>query len=270
MNCHLLRFVRSYCLVSFIALMSLGARSTMGHVIIDNPNGGESLTGGANFLIEWRPQVAPHDTLNFDVWYSTAGDTGPWTTIALDLPPGDLAVDSLHSHNWLVPNISDSSVWLRVRQENGVDVDYEDVSDASFSIAAASGLEGDYNGNEIVDAADYSVWRDSLGLQGAGLAADGNHDNRVDGADYTLWKANFGDSAGSSSAQLRCDRRSRTGGDAAVRAGADSPAATKSPRYPLCSCRRRSAIIPPCRDRESVAAARTKSAGTESQFNVRP
>lgn len=201
MICHILRFVRTCCLVSFITLISLGSRPTMGHVVIDNPNGGESLTGGENFLIEWRPQVAPHDTLNFDIWYSTASDSGPWTAIALAVPPGNLAVDSLHSHNWLVPTISDSSVWLRVRQENDVDVDYEDVSDASFSIAAAIGLDGDYNSNEVVDAADYSVWRDSLGRQGTGLAADGNHDNRIDADDYSVWKSNFGDVAGSSSAR---------------------------------------------------------------------
>ena len=32
----------------------------------------------------------------------------------------------------------------------------------------------DYNGNGKIDAADYNVWRDTLGLPGTGLAADGN------------------------------------------------------------------------------------------------
>ena len=34
---------------------------------------------------------------------------------------------------------------------------------------------GDYNQNGFVDAADYVVWRDTLGQMGAGLAADGNN-----------------------------------------------------------------------------------------------
>jgi hypothetical protein len=55
-------------------------------------------------------------------------------------------------------------------------------------------LGGDYNGDGVVDAADYSVWRDSLGATGLGLAADGNGDLVVDAADYQLWRSNFGQS----------------------------------------------------------------------------
>jgi len=40
----------------------------------------------------------------------------------------------------------------------------------------------------IVDAADYSVWRDSLGRTGTGLAADGNGDHAINHVDYDLWK----------------------------------------------------------------------------------
>src|SRR5262249_37752356 len=58
-------------------------------------------------------------------------------------------------------------------------------------------LPGDYNHNGIVDAADYTVWRDSLGRTGAGLAADGNINGVVDAGDYTVWKSHFGAHAGS-------------------------------------------------------------------------
>jgi hypothetical protein len=34
--------------------------------------------------------------------------------------------------------------------------------------------DGDYNGNGVVDAADYTIWRETLEQTGAGLAADGN------------------------------------------------------------------------------------------------
>ena len=40
-------------------------------------------------------------------------------------------------------------------------------------------LDGDYNANGVVDAADYTVWRDSLGQTGMGLAADGDNTVRA-------------------------------------------------------------------------------------------
>jgi len=70
------------------------------------------------------------------------------------------------------------------------------VDDVSAAIVAAPVLVGDYNANGIVDAADYVVWRDSLGASGAGLAADGNGDSMVTQLDYDIWKANFGTTAG--------------------------------------------------------------------------
>jgi hypothetical protein len=62
-----------------------------------------------------------------------------------------------------------------------------------------TGLAGDYNGDGVVDAADYTVWRDTTGSTGPGLAADGNGDMTVDAADYAIWRANFGTSQAASS-----------------------------------------------------------------------
>ena len=56
-------------------------------------------------------------------------------------------------------------------------------------------LSGDYNQNGIVDAADYSLWRDTLGEMGMDLAADGNENGQVDDADYGVWRAHFGNTA---------------------------------------------------------------------------
>jgi hypothetical protein len=49
---------------------------------------------------------------------------------------------------------------------------------------------GDFNGDGVVDIADYTVWADNFG--GAGPAGDGNGDGVVDIADYTVWADNFG------------------------------------------------------------------------------
>jgi T5SS/PEP-CTERM-associated repeat protein len=57
-------------------------------------------------------------------------------------------------------------------------------------------LLGDYNQDGAVDAADYVVWRNTLGLMGAGLVADGNGNGQIDPGDYDVWRANFGRAAG--------------------------------------------------------------------------
>jgi hypothetical protein len=47
-------------------------------------------------------------------------------------------------------------------------------------------LQGDYDANGIVDAADFGVWRQNYGTTNA--AADGNGNGVVDAADYVLWR----------------------------------------------------------------------------------
>lgn len=53
---------------------------------------------------------------------------------------------------------------------------------------------GDYNFDGLVDLADYTVWRTTLGSSTA-VAADGNGNGVVDQADYQVWKTTFGQSA---------------------------------------------------------------------------
>jgi hypothetical protein len=47
-------------------------------------------------------------------------------------------------------------------------------------------MPGDFDGNNVVDAADYALWRSQFGTPGP--QADGNGDGRVDAADYTIWR----------------------------------------------------------------------------------
>jgi glucose/arabinose dehydrogenase len=51
---------------------------------------------------------------------------------------------------------------------------------------------GDYNGDGVVDAADYVVWRSTLGQSGADLAADGDGNDFVNQLDYNFWRARYG------------------------------------------------------------------------------
>jgi hypothetical protein len=53
---------------------------------------------------------------------------------------------------------------------------------------------GDYNDDQFVNAADYTVWRNSLGaMVPHGTGADGNLNGEIDRGDYTFWKQHYGD-----------------------------------------------------------------------------
>lgn len=59
-------------------------------------------------------------------------------------------------------------------------------------------LEGDYNGDGVVNAADYSVWRDTDGSTLL-LGADGDQDNEIGASDRTVWADNYGATSAPSS-----------------------------------------------------------------------
>jgi endonuclease/exonuclease/phosphatase family metal-dependent hydrolase len=60
-------------------------------------------------------------------------------------------------------------------------------------------LTGDYNLNGAVDAADYVVWRDTLGQNVTTVTgADGNGDEMINDEDYAVWRSHFGEPANAS------------------------------------------------------------------------
>ncbi|MGL4511884.1 MAG: hypothetical protein ACRCT8_02240 [Lacipirellulaceae bacterium] len=55
---------------------------------------------------------------------------------------------------------------------------------------------GDFNGDGLVNGADYSVWRDNLSATGEGaLNGGGNGDGVVNWADHAMWAAHYGEGA---------------------------------------------------------------------------
>jgi autotransporter-associated beta strand protein len=82
----------------------------------------------------------------------------------------------------------------------GYTLDYGSGTNSQITIMAAPGLVGDYNNNGKVDAADYTVWRNSVGDPGTSLVnRDPNNMGVVGEDDYDSWKENFGAMAGSGS-----------------------------------------------------------------------
>jgi hypothetical protein len=56
------------------------------------------------------------------------------------------------------------------------------------------GLPGDFNGDHVVSAADYTVWRNNLGAAEGSLLNDNGNGGTIDDTDYALWKMHFGES----------------------------------------------------------------------------
>lgn len=84
---------------------------------------------------------------------------------------------------------------------------YRDIVSGSLvsvvpTYVTVAGVDGDYNNNGIVDAADYTIWRDHLNssfqLENEGGISPGT----VDAADYNFWKLRFGATSGAGSASV--------------------------------------------------------------------
>jgi serralysin len=118
-------------------------------------------------------------------FFNTAGDTLNWAG-GFDIKTfGTVPTDGIHS--LLIPAGTSAT-------------------NSPTDFAGSSGIvnlappmpTGDYNHDGVVDAADYTVWRDSLGST-THLAADGNGNGIIDADDYTVWTSHFAQTAGSGS-----------------------------------------------------------------------
>ncbi|WP_442482207.1 beta strand repeat-containing protein [Aeoliella sp. SH292] len=70
------------------------------------------------------------------------------------------------------------------------------VNATSLVLTYALGLDGDFNGDGMVNLADYTVWRDNLGATEGELLAGNGNGGVIDASDYQLWKSNFGATSG--------------------------------------------------------------------------
>ena len=106
---HVLPVIRIRSLLVTAVVLASSATAAHAHVMLDNPNGGEELEVGSTFTITWHILIS-HNLQNWDLWYSTTGNTGPWTTIAMNLPAGSGAVGSVHTYDWSSPTSSTTSL----------------------------------------------------------------------------------------------------------------------------------------------------------------
>lgn len=62
-----------------------------------------------------------------------------------------------------------------------------------FQLELSPLYAGDYNEDGMIDAADYTVWRDAITSGGTSLANDSTP-GTVDESDFLYWRAHFGES----------------------------------------------------------------------------
>ena len=118
---------------STLAVALLLGGAVHGHVLLLDPNGGEELLVGSVSTVRWQVTGGNYNPLNWDLWYSTDSETGPWLELDYNLPAGSGFNGSIHTYDWTIPPVVDDSVWVRVRMDN-VYGDFFDVSNGSFSI----------------------------------------------------------------------------------------------------------------------------------------
>lgn len=157
---------------------------------------------GETFTIDGNLSLGPQSALEFGIYSPSAADrlivggavsaAGSLVVTLVTGAPSPQAGDEY----WLIdtqtltgvfdsatlPTLGEGLVWDTSRLG------------AEGVLAVAAGLSGDFNRDGRVDAADYTVWRNTLNQSGFGLTADANNDFRVDAADYLLWRDQFGQS----------------------------------------------------------------------------
>lgn len=153
----------------------------------------------------WDAFLADENNNDFEGWFDAAGSTQAATgsnggvlegvidlAAEFGLTPDDVYLAVAHfatadggAPQWV---LGETSI-------NGV----VDANEFVRLALAAPSLPGDYNGDGLVDSADYTRWRDTLG-SATELAADGNGNGVVDQADYQVWATNLGRASSGSAA----------------------------------------------------------------------
>jgi hypothetical protein len=91
------------------------------------------------------------------------------------------------------------SVWRSLGPPPGAWISFSPTHDNGFrtyveAVETGSDLPGDYNGDFVVSAADYTVWRNHLGEgDESSLNFNGNGADGVDFEDYQWWKTHYGE-----------------------------------------------------------------------------
>ncbi len=151
---------------------------------------------------------AVHEPSVWDVWMTTA-DWSPdsplnWEQMEFLGRPDPVLEGNHYFFDVTIPQDRSGHhvLWIAWQRDDPVGEVFFSTSDLMI---AATGAPGDFNGDGLVNLADYTLWRNNLGaaddavINNAGDGLPG-----VDSADYEVWKSHFGEgnSAASESARV--------------------------------------------------------------------
>jgi len=157
-----------------------------------------AVSGGLQVLL--TNGFAPALSQSFEILTADDGISGMFSQHTLPALPGGLSWQVLYKTNSVTLSVGPVGKPLLISpvgdyNRNGV-VDAADYSVWRNSLGSTTSLAADGNGDNIVNQSDYAVWKNRLGLTGVGgvaqLAGDYNQDGTVDAADYTLWRNTLG------------------------------------------------------------------------------
>lgn len=176
--------------------------------------GGPGLAGKVEFIASGGREdgydyvgVSPKSAVKANTWMHIAltRDAAGWTVCYLDGVKmfefddvwDDAVIDSPdNALNFMQPDDYALTFWpYPVIEVTQGDLDYFRIYDQALSETDVIALfqpvfQGDYNGDGVVNLADYTVWRDNLG--GPGPLANDLIGGTVGIAQYETWKAHFG------------------------------------------------------------------------------
>ena len=175
--------------------------STVDGNLINGTSGSMALLGansfGDNLVLSDRSSV----------FIDIAGDQqGEFDVVTVD---GDATLDgvlnvSLSNDFMLAPGQQFTVLTAAEITDNGLALGGTATNEFSLIIGSTSvilraiDLPGDYNADGVVDAADYTIWRDNLGAAAGTLVNDPNP-GVIGPAQYATWEANFGNISTTSS-----------------------------------------------------------------------
>lgn len=154
----------------------------------------ESATAGTGDYLLSSTGVIPAGRYEIELSYTRVGDglQIDWDMTSID----DAGVpDGVYEHTGSIIDETPASTSWNYNQAGlfllGSGFQGSIIADDINVEFIAGPLAGDYNADGLIDAADYTLWRDG------DPAADGDGDGTVDADDYALWANNYG--AGDSS-----------------------------------------------------------------------
>jgi glucose/arabinose dehydrogenase len=137
----------------------------------------------------------PDPELQATYFFADSGSNNTWTFDPANPP---VTVDNIDGD--LTPNIGSVNVPVSFGEDAAGNLYLVDLGNSIFNPTANSGdifrivtdalLPGDYDADGDVDDQDYQAWVEAFGTNAA--LPDGNKNGVVDAADYTVWRDNHG------------------------------------------------------------------------------